>query len=99
MKSRSYLRKTMKAPRIDRVKLTQEKMAAGKKIKKTKTAREIFLEAKNEKLSPELIVAKENSPFLKQRGDIGTQKCPDCGSEMERWESCWRCPNCGNSLC
>ncbi len=89
----------MKATPIDRVKLTQEKMAAREKIKKQTTVREIILEAEAEKVSPELIVAKENSSFLKSRGNLGAPKCPQCGKEMERWESCWRCKNCGTSLC
>ena len=26
-------------------------------------------------------------------------ECPNCGSEMQRFEGCWRCPKCGVSLC
>ena len=25
--------------------------------------------------------------------------CPDCGGELVRFESCYRCPNCGYSKC
>ena len=85
-----------KAQIIDRVALTKQKMKAGERIK-----------ANAQTVLPEKYT-KETSPFLKMRAEMkgespelqgNAQKCPTCGAQMKRWESCLRCEKCGTSLC
>ena len=91
-----------KAKPLDRLKLTQEKMAMREQQRQRKNLTAVILENHKE-LKPEVIVQKENSPFLKMRAEQmnagGVPTCPNCGSKMERWEGCWRCKQCGTSLC
>lgn len=85
-----------KAPTIDRVALTRQKMEARERIKATAKA-----------VSPPEYT-KENSPFLKMVNEMkqahpeefkDTDRCPECGGELEHWEGCKRCKKCGLPLC
>ena len=85
----------MKAPTIDRVALTKQKMKARERIKTNAKA-----------VIPEKYT-KENSPFMKMVAEMRAEDpdglpegiCPECGEEMARFEGCWRCKKCGTSLC
>lgn len=79
-----------KAKTIDRVELTRRKFKTNAKT-----------------LIPQEYT-KENSPFLKMREEMRREHpeefkdgniCPECGGELEPWEGCKRCKECGISLC
>ena len=85
-----------KAPTIDRVALTKQKMEARERIKT------------NAKAVIPSEYTKENSPFMKMAAEMKQERpeefkdadrCPECGGELEPWEGCWRCKKCGTSLC
>ena len=81
-----------KAKTIDRLELTRRKMQARERMK----------------TNAEAVYTKENSPFLKMREELlkehpelrdEANSCPVCGSELVRFEGCYRCKNCGWSKC
>ena len=85
-----------KAPTIDRVALTKQKMEARERIK-----------ANAHSAIPEKYT-KETSPFMKMVAEMKKERpeefkdadrCPECGGELEPWEGCKRCKKCGTSLC
>ena len=85
-----------KAATIDRIALTKQKMEARERIK---TNAHTAIPKK---------YTKETSPFLKMAAEIKQERpeefkdadrCPECGGELEPWEGCFRCKQCGTSLC
>ncbi len=57
-----------KAKPLDRLKLTQEKMAMREQQRQRKNLTAVIL-GNHKELKPEVIVQKENSPFLKMRAE------------------------------
>ena len=100
-----------KAMTIDRIAWTRQKMEAREAQKqghglKIEVTPENLGEVQARILADE--EAKKNSPFLKMREEMRREHpedyqdlntCPTCGGMLERWEGCWRCKNCGVSLC
>ena len=100
MKQKKYRRRQAmtKAATIDRIALTRQKMEARERIK-----------ANAHSAIPEKYT-KENSPFMKMVAEMKQERpeefkvvdvlrCPECGGELEPWEGCFRCKQCGTSLC
>lgn len=86
----------MKAKTLDRVALTRQKMEARERIK-----------ANAHSAIPKKYT-KKTSPFLKMVEKMKQERpeeikdadrCPECGGELEPWEGCKRCKQCGTSLC
>lgn len=94
-----------KAKVIDRLELTRKKMQAREAMKQSQRnpAHEVI--ASYDALID--AAKKANSAFLKMRDETLKEnpslddfhRCPLCGGELARVESCYRCKKCGWSKC